>query len=329
MQLEANGVQVGDQVATGSVPAQAAPLIAFRGRTLGEIVRLFLKYSNNEIGEGLVKALAARTGTGGAGWRAGRRRGARRAGARRSRHPEHHAGGRLGTLLREPGVTARAGRGAADRHRLVPVRPGAARRASDRGGGRHAREARRGSGEPGAGEDRTAHARDRSLGPGAARGRARGDLRGAGQRLPRRRRGGDARARPLRRRARRRLPSEGRPQGRLPRRPRSEPQASGGGGAGYAGAVSARQQAERAASRRRAERGRRRLCRRRTRKARNGCGARRRLPGPGSGTGPASRCPGAGGGRCGRGPSCRRPARSRGCRSGPRARADRRRRAGC
>ncbi len=71
MQLEANGVQVGDQLVTGSVPAQATPLIAFRGRTLGEIVRLFLKYSNNEIGEGLVKALAARTGAGGAGWRQG------------------------------------------------------------------------------------------------------------------------------------------------------------------------------------------------------------------------------------------------------------------
>jgi D-alanyl-D-alanine carboxypeptidase/D-alanyl-D-alanine-endopeptidase (penicillin-binding protein 4) len=71
MQLEANGVQLGDALATGSVPAQAAPLVAFRGRTLAEIVRLFLKYSNNEIGEGLVKALAARSGTGGAGWRQG------------------------------------------------------------------------------------------------------------------------------------------------------------------------------------------------------------------------------------------------------------------
>lgn len=71
MQLEANGVQVGDPLLTGSVPGQATPLVAFRGRTLGEIVRLFLKYSNNEIGEGLVKALAARSGAGGAGWRQG------------------------------------------------------------------------------------------------------------------------------------------------------------------------------------------------------------------------------------------------------------------
>jgi len=71
MQLEANGVHVGDELATGPVPPEATPLISFRGRTLGEIVRLFLKYSNNEIGEGLVKALAARTAAGGAGWKQG------------------------------------------------------------------------------------------------------------------------------------------------------------------------------------------------------------------------------------------------------------------
>jgi D-alanyl-D-alanine carboxypeptidase/D-alanyl-D-alanine-endopeptidase (penicillin-binding protein 4) len=71
MQLEANGVRVGDELATGSVPPESAPLLSFQGRTLGEIVRLFLKYSNNEIGEGLVKALAARTAAGGAGWKEG------------------------------------------------------------------------------------------------------------------------------------------------------------------------------------------------------------------------------------------------------------------
>jgi D-alanyl-D-alanine carboxypeptidase/D-alanyl-D-alanine-endopeptidase (penicillin-binding protein 4) len=71
MQLEANGVQVGESIAAGPAPAQATSLVAFRGRTLAEIVRLFLKYSNNEIGEGLVKALAARSGAGGAGWSQG------------------------------------------------------------------------------------------------------------------------------------------------------------------------------------------------------------------------------------------------------------------
>jgi len=71
MQLEANGVHIGDEVATGPVPPEATPLLSFQGRTLGEIIRLFLKYSNNEIGEGLVKALAARTAAGGAGWKDG------------------------------------------------------------------------------------------------------------------------------------------------------------------------------------------------------------------------------------------------------------------
>ena len=71
MQLEANGVHVGDGLATGPVPPEATPLLSYRGRTLAEIVRLFLKYSNNEIGEGLVKALAARTAASGAGWKQG------------------------------------------------------------------------------------------------------------------------------------------------------------------------------------------------------------------------------------------------------------------
>jgi D-alanyl-D-alanine carboxypeptidase/D-alanyl-D-alanine-endopeptidase (penicillin-binding protein 4) len=71
MQLEANGVRVGDGLATGSVPPESVPLLSFRGRTLGEIVRLFLKYSNNEIGEGLVKALAARNSPAGASWKEG------------------------------------------------------------------------------------------------------------------------------------------------------------------------------------------------------------------------------------------------------------------
>jgi D-alanyl-D-alanine carboxypeptidase/D-alanyl-D-alanine-endopeptidase (penicillin-binding protein 4) len=71
MQLEANGVRVGGGLETGPIPADARPLLAFRGRTLAEIVRLFLKYSNNEIGEGLVKALAARSSEGGASWKEG------------------------------------------------------------------------------------------------------------------------------------------------------------------------------------------------------------------------------------------------------------------
>jgi D-alanyl-D-alanine carboxypeptidase/D-alanyl-D-alanine-endopeptidase (penicillin-binding protein 4) len=71
MQLEANGVPVGAATVLGGVPADAVPLLEFRGRPLAEIVRLFLKYSNNEIGEGLVKALAARDARGGASWKEG------------------------------------------------------------------------------------------------------------------------------------------------------------------------------------------------------------------------------------------------------------------
>ena len=71
LQLEANGVHVGAETATGPVPPDAVPLFAFEGRTLAEIVRLFLKYSNNEIGEGLVKSLAARSTAGGASWKEG------------------------------------------------------------------------------------------------------------------------------------------------------------------------------------------------------------------------------------------------------------------
>jgi D-alanyl-D-alanine carboxypeptidase/D-alanyl-D-alanine-endopeptidase (penicillin-binding protein 4) len=71
MQLEANGVRVGAGTRTEPVPPAAAPLLAFKGRTLGETVRLFLKYSNNEIGEGLVKALAARAGSRAATWQEG------------------------------------------------------------------------------------------------------------------------------------------------------------------------------------------------------------------------------------------------------------------
>jgi len=71
MQLEANGVHVAGDIAMGPVPPDAAPLLGFEGRSLAEIVRLFLKYSNNEIGEGLVKALAARTTAGGATWKEG------------------------------------------------------------------------------------------------------------------------------------------------------------------------------------------------------------------------------------------------------------------
>jgi D-alanyl-D-alanine carboxypeptidase/D-alanyl-D-alanine-endopeptidase (penicillin-binding protein 4) len=71
MQLEGNGIQVTGAARVGQVPPDAVLLLAFEGRPVAEIVRLFLKYSNNVIGEGLVKALAARDDPAPAGWRGG------------------------------------------------------------------------------------------------------------------------------------------------------------------------------------------------------------------------------------------------------------------
>jgi PBP4 family serine-type D-alanyl-D-alanine carboxypeptidase len=65
-QLEANGIEVAGETLVGTVPENATPLLAFRGKPLAEIVRLFLKFSNNAIAESLVKAIGARA-TGGPG----------------------------------------------------------------------------------------------------------------------------------------------------------------------------------------------------------------------------------------------------------------------
>ncbi len=63
MQLVALGIAVEGEVTTGVVPAEAVPILLFEGRPLGEIVRLFVKYSNNAVAESLVKAMGAhRTG---------------------------------------------------------------------------------------------------------------------------------------------------------------------------------------------------------------------------------------------------------------------------
>jgi D-alanyl-D-alanine carboxypeptidase/D-alanyl-D-alanine-endopeptidase (penicillin-binding protein 4) len=59
-QLETRGVVVAGQVRRGVVPAQAVELLAFEGRPLAEIVRLFMKFSNNTVAESLLKAGAAR-----------------------------------------------------------------------------------------------------------------------------------------------------------------------------------------------------------------------------------------------------------------------------
>jgi len=59
MQLEALGVVVDGETRIGKVPEGAASLLVFKGRPLAEIVRLFVKYSNNAVAESLVKAMGA------------------------------------------------------------------------------------------------------------------------------------------------------------------------------------------------------------------------------------------------------------------------------
>jgi D-alanyl-D-alanine carboxypeptidase/D-alanyl-D-alanine-endopeptidase (penicillin-binding protein 4) len=59
MQLAAVGIDVAGGVRRGAAPAQAEPLLRFEGNPLSEVVRLFLKFSNNTIAESLVKLLGA------------------------------------------------------------------------------------------------------------------------------------------------------------------------------------------------------------------------------------------------------------------------------
>jgi len=71
MQLEANGIRVEGAIRRGVVPPDAKPLLAFEGRPIAEIVRLFVKHSNNVIAESLLKALAAHEGARPANWEQG------------------------------------------------------------------------------------------------------------------------------------------------------------------------------------------------------------------------------------------------------------------
>ncbi len=62
-QLESNGIRVEGVEAEdrlGVVPESMLPVLAFEGKSLADLVQLFLKYSNNTMAEMLVKALGAR-----------------------------------------------------------------------------------------------------------------------------------------------------------------------------------------------------------------------------------------------------------------------------
>jgi D-alanyl-D-alanine carboxypeptidase/D-alanyl-D-alanine-endopeptidase (penicillin-binding protein 4) len=71
MQLAAVGIEVAGETRFGYVPESAVELLAFRGHPLAEVVRRFLKYSNNSIGEALIKGLGARFSGGPGTWRSG------------------------------------------------------------------------------------------------------------------------------------------------------------------------------------------------------------------------------------------------------------------
>jgi D-alanyl-D-alanine carboxypeptidase/D-alanyl-D-alanine-endopeptidase (penicillin-binding protein 4) len=71
MQLAAVGIEVAGETRLGYAPESAVELLAFPGHPLAEVVRRFLKYSNNSIGEALVKSLGARVSGGPGTWRGG------------------------------------------------------------------------------------------------------------------------------------------------------------------------------------------------------------------------------------------------------------------
>jgi len=73
LQLEAVGIAVAGPTRRGYLPPDVHPLLSFEGRPLADVVRRFLKYSSNPIGEGLLKALAVRAGSVPGTWERGTR----------------------------------------------------------------------------------------------------------------------------------------------------------------------------------------------------------------------------------------------------------------
>jgi D-alanyl-D-alanine carboxypeptidase/D-alanyl-D-alanine-endopeptidase (penicillin-binding protein 4) len=59
MQLAAQGIAVDGKDRIGAVPATFREMLAFAGKPLADTIRLLMKYSNNNIGEMLVKDLGA------------------------------------------------------------------------------------------------------------------------------------------------------------------------------------------------------------------------------------------------------------------------------
>ena len=68
MQLEAVGIAVDGRTRIGAASEGAHELLRFRGRSLAEVVRLFMKFSNNAVAESLVKAMGAQASGGVGTW---------------------------------------------------------------------------------------------------------------------------------------------------------------------------------------------------------------------------------------------------------------------
>jgi len=68
MQLHALGIEVSGAIRQGEAPEDAFEILVHKGRPLAEIVRLFVKYSNNAIAETLVKNLGALSSGGVGSW---------------------------------------------------------------------------------------------------------------------------------------------------------------------------------------------------------------------------------------------------------------------
>jgi serine-type D-Ala-D-Ala carboxypeptidase/endopeptidase (penicillin-binding protein 4) len=71
MQLAAVGIELTGGVRRAYIPEAARELIAFEGRPLSDVVHRFLKYSNNPIGEALIKSLSVSAGSAPGSWKGG------------------------------------------------------------------------------------------------------------------------------------------------------------------------------------------------------------------------------------------------------------------
>lgn len=71
MQLAAVGIRIDGATRAGMAPEEAEILHRFKGKPMSEIVKLFMKYSNNGIAEALVKQLGAAATEGVGSWETG------------------------------------------------------------------------------------------------------------------------------------------------------------------------------------------------------------------------------------------------------------------